>query len=62
VVQIERSPTPAADGKSYYVVRSGDTLTHIAVRFNTSVARLKLLNGWKGNVIIYTGQRIIVGP
>jgi LysM repeat protein len=62
IVASETMPTPAADGKIYYVVRSGDTLTHIAVRFGTSVARLKTLNGWKGNVIIYTGQKIIIGP
>lgn len=58
----EPSPTPGADGKNYYIVRRGDTLTHIAARFGTSVARLKLLNGFKGNVIIYVGQKIIIGP
>ena len=62
IVTREPLPTPAADGKIYYIVRSGDTLTHIAVRFGTTVARIKLLNGFRGNVIIYTGQRIIIGP
>jgi LysM repeat protein len=62
IVQPEKLPTPAADGKIYYVIRSGDTLTHIAVRFGTTVAHLKLLNGWTGNVIIYTGQKMIIGP
>jgi LysM repeat protein len=62
IVQVEKSPTPAADGKIYYIVRPGDTLTHIAVRFNTTVARLKQLNGWSGNVIIYSRQKIVIGP
>ena len=62
LVQLETLPTPAADGKIYYVIRSGDTLTHIAARFGTTVARLKLLNGWTGNVIIYAGRKMIIGP
>ncbi|MBI3361349.1 MAG: LysM peptidoglycan-binding domain-containing protein [Chloroflexi bacterium] len=62
IVAPEPMPTPAADGKSYYLVRSGDTLTHIAYRFGTTVLKIKQLNGWRGTVIIYVRQKIIVGP
>lgn len=63
IVPSEPRPTPAADGKIYYIVRSGDTLTHIAARFGTTVARLKLLNGLTGySPRIVTGQRLIIGP
>jgi LysM repeat protein len=63
IVAREPLPAPDADGKIYYTVRRGDTLTHIAVRFGTTVARLKQLNGLTGySPIIYTGQRLIIGP
>jgi LysM repeat protein len=59
----EPMPEPAADGNIYYTVRRGDNLTRIAARFGTTVARLKLLNGLTGlNPVIYTGQRLIIGP
>jgi LysM repeat protein len=62
IVPGEVRPTASADGNIYYVIRPGDTLTHIAARFGTTVARLKQLNGWTGNVIIYSGRTMIIGP
>jgi hypothetical protein len=55
-------PAPApAPGGAYYVVRRGDTLTRIAARFRTSVARLLKLNpSIKNANLIYAGQRIRV--
>ena len=42
-----------------HVVRKGETLSHIAVRNNTTVSRLMSINGLKKNVI-YPGQAIRV--
>jgi membrane-bound lytic murein transglycosylase D len=42
-----------------YRVRSGDTLSSIAARYHTSVARLKTINGLKSNEL-HRGQRLVV--
>ena len=42
----------------YYTVKKGDTLSHIAKRYNTSVSRLVKLNGIKNPNLIYEGQKI----
>ena len=54
-----RSSSTAARGGSSVTIRSGDTLSDIAARNNTSVAKLKSLNGIKGSNI-YAGQKIRV--
>lgn len=43
-----------------YVVRRGDTLTQIALRFNTTVNILVKLNNIPNPNLIYIGQRLIV--
>ncbi len=43
---------------AYHRVRSGETLSHIARRYGTSVRRLCALNGLKETSIIRIGQRI----
>ncbi len=49
-------PAPAAQEEvSVYVVQPGDTLSGVAVAFQTSLAHLVELNG------IYPGQRLLVG-
>ena len=45
----------------YYLVQSGDTLSHIAVRTGTSVEKLKRLNGITGSIII-VGQKLRLKP
>lgn len=65
------SPTPLATntptavsggtggtGGSVYVVQRGDTLTNIAIRFNTTVAALVQLNGITNPNSIFIGQRL----
>jgi LysM repeat protein len=42
-----------------YVVRSGDTLSKIAARYNTTVGTLKALNSLSGDLIL-RGQRLMV--
>jgi len=45
---------------TYYTVRRGESLWTIAKKFNTSVKELKRLNGFRGNVKLYAGQKIKV--
>lgn len=49
---------PQADSHTSYTVRAGDTLTGIAARYQTTVARLAALNGIKDPDLIYTGERL----
>ncbi|MBM6616054.1 LysM peptidoglycan-binding domain-containing protein, partial [Desemzia sp. RIT804] len=44
---------------SQYTIQSGDTLTSIAKRYNTTVANLKSLNNLKSDTI-YVGQKLTV--
>lgn len=43
-----------------YTVKSGDTLSHIAKRYGTSVGKLVSLNGIKNPNLIYPGQKLKV--
>ena len=54
-----RGSSTAARGGTSVTVRRGDTLSDIAARNNTSVNKLKSLNGIKGSSI-YAGQKIRV--
>ena len=45
---------------SYYTVRSGDSLSSIATKYGTSVAKLASLNGIRNPNYIYVGQRLKV--
>ena len=49
----------SASAKRYHKVRRGDNLSEIADRYNTSVKRLKSLNGLRGSMI-RAGQRLRV--
>ena len=46
--------------KVYYTVKSGDTLSYIAYRYNTTVDKLVSLNNIKNRNLIYVGQKIRV--
>lgn len=52
------SGSQLTNGSQYYTVRSGDTLSGIASRYNTSYQTLAKLNGIKNPNRIYTGQSI----
>lgn len=45
---------------AYYTVKSGDTLSEIAEKYNTSVRRLVELNNIKNADLIYPGQKLRV--
>ena len=43
--------TSNSKGATYHRIRNGDTLGGIALRYNTTVSKLRQLNGIKGNNI-----------
>ena len=49
--------SPSGSSKGYYVVKKGDTLSEIARKCNTSVSKIKSINGLKSNTI-YPGQKL----
>jgi LysM repeat protein len=65
----DSTPTPAASATKSgggavvtkkYVVHEGDSLSSIAVRFNTTTTRLKELNPDLSGTTVVVGQRIVV--
>ncbi|UVX99602.1 MAG: glycosyl hydrolase family 25 [Bacteriophage sp.] len=52
------SSSQSSNVSQYYTVRSGDTLSDIASRYNTSYQTLANLNGIKNPNLIYPGQSI----
>lgn len=53
------APVALAAPPDPYVVQSGDTLSSVAARFNTTVAALKQANGLAGDTIT-VGQRLVI--
>ncbi|HRO76278.1 MAG TPA: peptidoglycan DD-metalloendopeptidase family protein [Crocinitomicaceae bacterium] len=49
---------PSTAAKSYYKVKSGDTLSKIAARNNTTIAKLCQLNGLRQNSILQVGRTL----
>ena len=45
---------------SYYIVKSGDTVSKIATQYGLDYRRVGALNGLDGNYTIYPGQRLIL--
>src|SRR5690606_36010449 len=50
--------TPKTSTTTTYVVKKGDTLSHIAKRFGTTVNELVRLNNIKNPNLIYVGQKL----
>ena len=53
------TPTPVPADATRYKVKSGDTLSSIATRFNTTVKKLKAANGLTSNTI-RVGQVLVI--
>lgn len=57
----EPEPNPEnPNGNIYYTVRPGDTLSHIALWYNTTVEELVKLNNIQNPNLIYVGQKILI--
>jgi murein DD-endopeptidase MepM/ murein hydrolase activator NlpD len=54
-----KSSSSSSGNYQYYRVKSGDTLSHIAGRYHTSVSKLKSLNGLRSD-FLSVGQRLRV--
>ncbi|MFN8470674.1 MAG: L,D-transpeptidase family protein [Anaerolineae bacterium] len=59
VLRSEASAAPP-DDPVVYVVRAGDTLSAIAIRYGVSTANLMLLNGLNSPNLIFIGQQLII--
>lgn len=56
-------PTPEPqpeEGNTYYIVRRGDTLSKIALWYNTTVAELVKLNNIQNPNLIYVDQKLLI--
>lgn len=51
---------PQAGGSTSIIIQRGDTLTELAIKYNTTVARLVELNSIANPNLIYAGERLIV--
>ncbi|HUF39409.1 MAG TPA: LysM peptidoglycan-binding domain-containing protein [Anaerolineales bacterium] len=52
--------TPAADGKYYHTVASGETISYIAGLYGVAPAQLMSWNGLGADTIIYPGQQLLL--
>ena len=55
-----RKTTQSTVTKTYYTIKSGDTLSGIAAKYGTSVSQLCSWNGIKNANVIYAGRKIRV--
>ncbi|MFQ5575850.1 MAG: LysM domain-containing protein, partial [Anaerolineae bacterium] len=53
-------PVFAQRGPAKYTVQVGDTLSHIALKYNVSVAQLAALNGLANPDLIFAGQSLTI--
>ena len=60
VIQTRVNEILAAESTEYYTVKRGDTLTGIAKKYNTTIAKLKKLNNIQNVNFIYVGQKLRV--
>lgn len=58
--EIVKPTPPSSSNNTYYFVKSGDTLSHIALWYNTTVQELVRLNNIKNPNLIYVGQRLLI--
>jgi len=56
----EPTPDPDSSNNIYYYVKRGDTLSHIALWYNTTVENLVKLNNIQNPDLIFIGQRLLI--
>lgn len=54
----EKALFDKVDAVSVYIVKKGDTLSELALKYNTTVAKLVKLNNIKNPDLIYIGQKL----
>jgi len=54
--------TPEADGSIRHVVQAGQAVWSIAITYGTTVEQLQALNDLSPNVVIYTGETLLIRP
>lgn len=56
-----KTSSSSGNSQTYYTVQSGDTLSKIAIRYNTSVSSIASLNpSIKNSNLIFPGQRLLI--
>lgn len=58
--EIPKPEIPDNTGVIYYIVKKGDTLSHIALWYNTTVEELARLNNIQNPNLIYAGERLLI--
>ncbi len=61
VGQVLKIPVSSLDETNSYLVRPGDSLYKLAIRFGTTVQQLKSINNLKSDMI-YVGQELMIFP
>ncbi|TDE88990.1 LysM peptidoglycan-binding domain-containing protein [Occultella glacieicola] len=54
------APAPRAGGDALYTVRAGDTVSHLALRFDVTVAAIVAANGLDSRAVIRIGQTLTI--
>ena len=54
------SNTSSNSSQTTYTVKRGDTLSEIALRYNTTVANLVRINNIKNPDLVFPGQKIVI--
>lgn len=60
VAPITPTPFPATSATDTYIVRKGDTISQLAVDFDTTTAELVRLNNLANPDVLYVGQELVV--
>jgi len=53
--------TPDANGVSYWIVQSGDTLSYVASQTSATIEQIRVWNDIGSDNLIYVGQKLVVG-
>lgn len=60
IVPVKPDDERGTSVKEIYTVNRGDTLSHIATRFGTSVTKIRTWNGLDQGALIFPGQKLVI--